>query len=320
MFGLNKLIYRGKRSDCPLCRVDGSHARTKFLNTSHHRAEIFENLEILTCRSCGSSWVEHPPINEQLYQYYASQYKVAAVSAASTPRRPKWDSRSVSLVALGRLFAVMEPGSLFLDIGPGSGGSLTAASYLLDRPRLSCIEQNKLAKEYLASSYPGLLIADAVKDLVAKAGQPPKFVYSSHCFEHFAINELRLALRELFNAMAPEGVLVSEVPNVPVERLPKARNHAPHLIFFSRAGMTALLESVGFEVKLCIGVLGKSPAGDKYVGRVFADQSAPADFLAKVQVFNGGGDWIAAREAWVIKTVAVKPVRARDRRARSRAE
>lgn len=295
---------------CPICDKDADFSIAPFRNIGQHAHPIFDGIDIATCSSCRSSWATNPPSQSELGRYYSSHYAPARMALDAVPDRP-WpprDPRATSLITLGRLFGRFAPASVFLDIGPGNGTALAAASYMLPRPRLACIEYNERTIALFREKFGDIFVSQSAQNVFDAFGpEGIHFIYSAHCFEHFTIDELRQMLTCLRTMLAHNGVLALEVPQASIDKLRKLPATVPHLIFFSSRGLKALLKSCGFKVELCVETLGRSKAGNAYVQEQLRGDDprfSPA-FARHVSAFNFG-DWIGCRPGLVIKCIATK--------------
>lgn len=306
--------------DCPICGKDTEISITPFKNVGRHAHSIFDGITLASCAKCASSWATNPPSQDQLGLYYSKYYAPARIDLGEKLKNwPVWDSRATSLIALGRLFAEFSPGDIFLDIGPGNGAALAAATYMLPQPKLACVEYNEKAITIFHERLGGIFAAQSVEKVLDAFGPGKiKYIYSAHCFEHFAITDLRNTLSTIKTMLHNEGVLSLEVPLASTSKLRVMRANVPHLIFFSPAGLTALLRTLGFKVLLCVKTLGRSRTGNAYVNEHLTREGPNISqaFARRVSALNSG-DWIGAKPGLVIKCVVSKGRGAIDATARA---
>lgn len=297
---------------CRICDAASVQEVVPYRNEGRHSDSIFDGLSVSVCGRCESSWVDEPPSNEALAEYYAERYvPVGTRNRAEEAAWPIWDSRPASLIVLARIFAEFGPGDLFVDVGPGNGAALSLAPYFLARPRLACIEFNRETIGFLERVCPGIIVTSSLEMLLKGQGEGcAKMVYSAHCLEHFRADDLERHLREVRRALAPGGVFALEVPCAGVDRM-KASNHSPHLVFFTPTGLGKLLERIGFELKLCFISVGRTRSGRAYAKRLLPGPSGEVDrdYLLRIATLNVP-DFLPKKpkgsESGVIKCVAVK--------------
>jgi hypothetical protein len=301
-----------ERVQCLICGSDSIPEKVQYRNEGRHKHRIFDGLSILVCGACQCSWVEKPPTNRDLADYYTHDYIPARMQHVETDSWPIWDGRPASLITLSRLFTEFSPGDLFIDIGPGNGAALSLAPYLLPRPKIGCVEFNVKSIRFFERHCPSVIIRDSVESFVTEHGPgSAKMIYSAHCVEHFRGDDLTRELHGLHRALSREGVLAVEVPFGGIARM-KASNHSPHLIFFSPDGLSCLLRRIGFDVKLCFTAIGRTRQGENYVNRLFPVPSAgdtDATFAARISALNVA-DFIGKiprnAEGGVVKCIATK--------------
>lgn len=243
---------------CPFCGSSDGFDRAAYANSGAHRHTSFEGLELLGCRSCRSAWVETPPGDVALIDYYSTSYRPGRMAPVQEDKWPHSDTRVLSLLTLARLFYEVRPGDLFVDVGPGNGSALSVAPYLLSSPRRACIEFNAESIAYFRRHAPDIVVAPDVATLISTFGEgSAALIYSAHCYEHFTPAGLAQHLEEIRRLIRPDGALVVEVPFAEFGKIARADFHTPHLLFFSKDGFAATLRRAGFEPRLCVDVVGR---------------------------------------------------------------
>ncbi|QLC26647.1 class I SAM-dependent methyltransferase [Parasphingopyxis algicola] len=183
-----------------------------------------------------------------------------------------------------------------MDIGPGYGDALRLARHMLPEPRLACVEFNQDLVRFYRSVMPQISAHTSIKGALEEFGPGGvKYVYAAHSLEHFDIKDLKIELQNIRNLLHKNGAFIIEVPHVPEHAFNAARNHTPHLIFFSRKGLGKMLQGAGFRVRLCVEVIGKYGAGKNYAASM--RQKAPEETekaLAQQLAAVNAGDWIGA--------------------------
>ncbi len=300
---------------CSICGNPAQFSKAHIRNTRGDSAVIFEGLEVYGCAHCESSWVKQAPSAEELAEYYDKHYGIALKKDKRIDIPLRWDSRPASLIMMARLFSTFSPGDIFMDIGPGYGDALRLAAHLLPSPKLACIEFNQELIRFYRSVLPQVFAKDSTAAVLKRFGERSvKYVYAAHSLEHFSIAGLEEELDDIHRLMADDGAFIIEVPHVPVGSFKKAKNHTPHLIFFSRPGLVGLLERNGFEIALCVEVLGKNGLGKRYAETLKNDNPESLDpLLSAMLSAANAGDWIAARDnaktGRILKCIARKATR-----------
>jgi SAM-dependent methyltransferase len=192
------------------------------------------------CPECGAGFAWPTPQKDALESYYANDYR----GEDSTDRieggeSSPWSTFWARARAQARLVANFHRGPLssWLDIGAGYG-------YLLDEAaRLGCartaaVEPDRHARERLERS------RHQVFESIAEAGQGWSVISISHVLEH--VPEPLAFLGACRAALADNGTLFCEVPQVGGARCAKAKNDSPHLLFFEEKALGRLFEKAGF--------------------------------------------------------------------------
>jgi SAM-dependent methyltransferase len=212
---------------------------------------------------------------------------------------------------LARLFMQFEEGDGFLDVGPGVGASFYSAQQLLDKPRLFGVEMNLAAIDLMKKNVPGVKIVNAVAELdkVAK-GVPLKLCITSHCLEHYNGEGVVPGVREIYQRMAPGGVIVAEVPHWPLKKWSYRRNDIPHLSFFSQDSLERAITAGGFDV-VYANVFGIPHKANRFFEserrkamNVKGLRRDGADFL----LIANSGDFKTREDGKILRVVGRKPL------------
>lgn len=199
-------------------------------------------MRTVACRDCGLAWTDPRP--HEVRSYYESDYRLDY--KGSFEPKPKHVLRAgrVALSRLSRIAHCLRAGSRVLDVGSGGG----EFAYLLARGGHSVtgVEPNRGYADYARREYgltilPGFIqdapIADAAFDLVT----------IWHVLEH--TEDPGAVLRRLAAALAPDGRLVVEVPNIEATcQSPANRFHEAHLVSFNAATLTGMAARAGLRL------------------------------------------------------------------------
>lgn len=147
---------------CPICKYTVSNNIISYNDQGWNSSKTFEGLKLKYCEQCGFGFVDPVLSNEEVNNYYSQIYR-----AKNSPfyfnfnvnediRLSKsyqyGDERSFSQLVLARSFVNFNNNDIFLDIGPGKGGSFTMAKLILPSPKLFAIELTDGASKFLAKS------------------------------------------------------------------------------------------------------------------------------------------------------------------------
>jgi hypothetical protein len=211
---------------------------------------VFNSLSLAVCENCALGAAVPELSDEALRDFYGTAFRAKWGHAyLNFGRAPTsfFSHRAVAQLSLATGYCLFQPGDTFLDVGAGEGTSFYAARTLLPSPQLAAIELAEGAEGYFvrnvaASVYPSL------EDFIA-AGRQAKIILLSHSLEHYRPADIGGLFEGFKKALAADGVLVVEVPNVNLRDHPNWRvGDAPHLLFFNEQSLRLLLERHGFEI------------------------------------------------------------------------
>jgi SAM-dependent methyltransferase len=215
--------------------------------------DTFQNLIIRVCVDCGFGFANPEPSDKDIAQYYEIDYRNETSPFYVDFRRhrnaaPKnvIDARSISQISLATMFTDFVEGSTFLDLGPGLGLSFESAKQMLRQPNLYGVELNLDSKQYYQSVYGA---NSGSLDEFVEAGGGAQIALMSHSLEHFTPSHLAPILTRLREGLAPNGVLVIEVPFDDLrDNFDAARPQTPHVSFFSPDSLKRFLIFCGWDV------------------------------------------------------------------------
>lgn len=284
---------------CKLCGSTNILQHTHYINEEPHYDKIFDNLFVIQCKECLSSYVKNPPDLQKLSSYYKKNYHPANLSSKS-----KYNDRVVSAILLGQLFTEFNKKDLYIDLGPGRGLSFYAAKYLLDDPIISGVEHNKTTISLLKKEFKDIILKNSLSEIQKECAQKAKMIISMHCLEHFSINDLPVVLNEIYDSLDQNGVFVLAVPYCDLDRY-NIIKHSPHLIFFAKEGLSQILSKTGFKIRLITRIYGENPASLNKI------KKKDIDFLqseSDKKLFSAihRGNWISNSQGYEIRCVCTK--------------
>lgn len=215
---------------------------------------VFHGLRIFHCDFCGFGFSAPELPEKTVNYYYEKQYRAKYSTFYIDFNKSVSDgigdirnNRSFAQITLARAFCEFNAEDIFLDIGPGKGGSFKTAKALFQRPQLCGIELSQGAREFYRKNYDAVCY-QSVKDFI-RSGKKAKVLLMSHSLEHYRLSELPELFLVLTTALAKDGVLVIEVPNVDLRIHSEIRGvDIPHFLFFSRQSLALMLDTLSFNV------------------------------------------------------------------------
>ena len=236
---------------CPLCE-GAVAAAVPYLDAHWGDAPgIFRELTIRHCRECGLGWSAPELPSDTVGRFYETVYRGERSPFFTDFDRLgpslSFDLRSVAQLILAKHFVTFSSGDVFVDIGPGPGTSFASALAVFERPRMLAVELNRGA----AAAYARLYGVESLQDVanLRERQLTAKVILASHSLEHFTLGDLRAFLGGVRSVLAPDGVVVVEVPLVDLRVHAGFRfSDSPHFLFFSRDSLGRLFAGAGFEV------------------------------------------------------------------------
>jgi SAM-dependent methyltransferase len=240
---------------CPICVKKISESLAPYNDIGWTDFGIFKKLQLSHCSHCGFGF-SVPELDEGTVGYfYEKQYRSKGSTFHIDFSKLKYNdgvrdirsSRSFAQLTLARVFCKFENQDIFLDVGPGLGGSFKLAVALFEKPKLYAIELSEGASEYYKNSYN--VICDSSLDDFISSGQKAQIILMSHSLEHYRVSDLPKLMLSLYSALDDNGVIVVEVPNDDLRFHLKNRGvDTPHFLFFSEESLALLFQKNSFEV------------------------------------------------------------------------
>jgi SAM-dependent methyltransferase len=248
----------------PLCvscaRKELQPLRRYQVQTSTGRA-LFGGGWLNECAACGLVQALPRPDAGRLADYYAAAYWETAHPAAGLVDVQRFPKDNLALFNRGRSIAELVtphvgPGrTRILDVGAGYGHVLHALGERHAGATRVAIESSDECQRHLQSLDVEVVRAP-IEEFLERVKHPFNVIVLSHVLEHFA--DPRRILDLLRPALEPGGILCLEVPNVPAESRGGFLGHPwvspfdePHMTFFSKPTLAALVERAGYDVLFC---------------------------------------------------------------------
>ncbi len=237
---------------CLACGCRGCEPVCDYLPTHPPHAEFFPERKLVECNDCHLLQIDRTPPAERLSEFYSTVYRKGWRGFTPFLRRYPYDSkgrmsRARSLRKLAEPYLSGDDPLPILEIGAGLGYNLFAFRELYSNCSLVANEgepecQAALAK-LGAAIIPGLWGQPEVNRELGRAG-PFDVVILSHVLEHSM--DPRRFICDLNLVLSDRSVVVLEVPNTP-RSVVESEAHSPHLTFFERSTLRALLLNCGVE-------------------------------------------------------------------------
>ena len=229
---------------CPICGAADArfHAHQSFEALP---GSLVNGYDVVCCGGCGFTFATGLPSPEEFARYYASmsKYENGATSYATSPED---EARCESIVDMVRPL-LPDPDVAVLDVGCATGSLLAAfkrrgvvdVEGMDPSPRCAVIARNAYGIDVLTGT-----TAD-IAGLTRRYG----VVILSHVLEHL-LDPVR-ALRDAWQILVDEGLLVVEVPDVEgfaaCARAPFQEFSVEHINYFSGASLTSSMRTAGFD-------------------------------------------------------------------------
>jgi SAM-dependent methyltransferase len=211
---------------------------------AHHSLGVKDGYALLPCPACGTVTVNPFPSVEELIKFYQAY-------EGSTHYQSKKDKKIRRATRRVRRMMALSKGKKFLDVGCNYGFTVAAALNLgaeahgidIDTVAVGA-SQEMFGKDKFT--------AIAVQDYAA-AGHKADMVYTSEVIEHVPDpDSFVAAIAAILNK---GGILYLTTPDGGHFMVPKNFTDWPavrppeHIIYFTRKGLTLLLEKHGFKIK-----------------------------------------------------------------------
>ena len=244
-----------------LCCEGKTFDTLDYINEEFPNTEIFDQLIIKVCSTCGFGFLESDPAADQINNFYHLEYRGKDspfyLDFGKIGPLKNLDPRAFAQLATGISFVNFKPFDAFLDLGPGNGNSFAMANFLLPSPRLHGVELNLGAIDYYRKTYSAICFKNMEE--IIFGGPDFQIILLSHSLEHIRKDDLLHFISQIRKILSEEGICIIEVPNDDFRKkeLHARLNDSPHLLFFSTESIEKLFIKSGFKV-MYLKVLGNS--------------------------------------------------------------
>jgi SAM-dependent methyltransferase len=246
---------------CCICGEGPLQPVRGYRTQSSHGARLFRGGRLARCARCSSVQLTPRPDAAQLGRYYEADYRRGPLYGKDVADPATFPRDNLFYYNRGRSVAekvaeyVTRPDARILDVGTGYGHVLHALGERYpDSDRLA-IEFSDAAVDHLRSIGVRVEVAP-VEEVLGHLDQTFDVIALSHVLEHL-LDPVRV-LQLLRLKLDPDGILYIEVPNIEPDLLNRYPDHPwaprydePHVTFFSRETLTAVLDRAGFDVVFC---------------------------------------------------------------------
>jgi 2-polyprenyl-3-methyl-5-hydroxy-6-metoxy-1,4-benzoquinol methylase len=203
------------------------------------RSRSGQPLRTVGCRSCGLVWSDPRP--HAARQYYEDEYRLDYKGTFEPKPKHVHRAGQVALSRLEKIRQHLRPRMRALDVGSGGG----EFAYLLQTlgHDVQGIEPNRGYAAFAATEYGLNITRGFIGDTVLPDGGFD-LITIWHVLEH--TEDPTSVLAQLGRALAPEGLLVVEVPNVEATcQSPSSSFHEAHLYSFNTVTLQAMAARLG---------------------------------------------------------------------------
>lgn len=254
-------------NSCPICnniqiqRLQYTNEHFSFLTQKNKN--IFDNLNILSCQTCGFSYAYPFIKSELLNEFYENEYSsdggphFEIYDIGNHKWKNNFNSRATSQLMLAAQYIDLSKIKNFLDIGCGPGISFNTLNKMKSEANYYAMEGGRNYQKRLNELNVNLI--DWNNDTLSIDRKYDNFfdlILMSHVLEHFNADNLKSVLTNINKYLKSGGAFICEVPNDDSRyNLLESNNQAPHLIFFSQKSLFKLMNDCGFQVKYinCVG-------------------------------------------------------------------
>ena len=227
------------QQSCVLC----GHNDIAIIRRYTPQSDVFRKLSVGQCRKCKLIQATPIPSSSQLFLYYSSIYRAPGMIGNVERDHTIRQLSQVSFIENNLKPISFIPKNI-LDVGAGHGQFLNCLSDAFPNARLFATEVD--ANCCLALASRGI---ETKQVLLDELNEPPfdtKFdlIVSSHVLEH--ARDPKKFLRQIGDMLAPDGVVMIEVPNCGVPYMYGL--DIPHLTFFSGETLTSAIDMAGLKV------------------------------------------------------------------------
>lgn len=222
---------------CPVCSSDD------FLVIRNYRSgkEIFQHMKLVRCSACSMVYADPMPEDEVLEKYNASYFDAAHGGINTNPAATAFFS-GIAWIRIGHIEKYIKKFSVavnrVLEIGPGTG--FFAGNWLQIHPDnlYSALETDTSCHASLKQLNVDVTSFERIKETNTLFDM----IVLSHVVEH--VSRPKEFLSAMSTCLKKDQLIFIEVPCRDWEHKPEDE---PHLLFFEKKSMMALLTSLGFK-------------------------------------------------------------------------
>ena len=220
-------------NECPICKSK----KLDFISPLKSKHIIYSNLNLNRCNSCKLVFANPMPSEEKLIEYNSSYFNTAHGDSKINQIDISF-FRGLSKIRLNHLTKFINKNKIkcsnVLEIGPGPGYFAESWLELNPKTKYFAIETDSSCHDSLKEM--GVKLTNLDENLKVD------LIVISHVLEH--VSDPISFLNRVTRNLKKGGVLFIEVPCS--DYLHK-KLHEPHLLFFDKPPMRALLEKIFFE-------------------------------------------------------------------------
>ena len=244
-------------NNCVICNSDKFISRPYvnlyYPHLKYFECDIFSDISINTCQSCGFSQINPYIEKDKLMRFYNVDYngKFGCHYVSENQIKeffPNPDYRSLAQFLLFADYGDLKSIKTFLDVGAGMGGSFYTLKTLGYSPQMYALDKSETAINIISKNQ-----VNVIKDFDHVCSLPGKYdsffdlILSSQSLEHFNSCDIQSVLSNIYKVLCNGGCFVCDVPHDDFRKKTN-RQHAPHLSFFSIESLKKILTDIGFEV------------------------------------------------------------------------
>ena len=215
---------------------------------------IFNNLLIYNCHSCGFSF-SYPLIDKyDLINFYNSNYSAEQMlHAVSWEDKFVYNKKRISpryfcqLLLIG-LFKNSETIHNILEIGPGGIKGYQTFRMMGNKAKYYVFEEDSTKHDIINKKNINILTSSNDSFFIKEYENSFDLILMSHSLEHFQYNEIRSIIDEIYLMTAIGGVFMIEVPSDNFLTDKRDVNHSPHLCFFTKKSLKKLISKTKFDI------------------------------------------------------------------------
>ncbi len=203
-----------------------------------------EYLRSVICKSCGLSWSDPRPNEDEIRKYYSKDYRISYKGTYTPTFKHVYRAGKVALDRYAFAKTILKENDVVLDVGAGGGEFV----YLMDKLGydVNGIEPNEGYGTFARDTF-GLSIQIGFIQQADLQNSSYNVVTMHHVLEH--LDDPFAVLQKLHRAIREEGFLIIEVPNIEaVCSGPKSRFHSAHLYNFNRQNLETMGRRAGFLI------------------------------------------------------------------------